>query len=627
MKVLGGLCSIFMLIVNSYGHADSKSYAINADLIPEISSSYEPWHHTNKAARDSLEAARTVHLLKSQIELKERESRFLWIELIAFMILLFLLLQRFVVTHQQKKLIEVEQARLGRANQKLKELDKAKSQFLADISREFRSPLTVISGMADQLRAKPNEYLEAGTDLIRRNSETLLRLVNQILSLREIDKGKVTENNTSGNVVRFVKYVFESFSLLAESKNVGLQLEMETQQLEMEYDAEKLQGIVSDIVTSCLEDQWSAGGCIALTIAQGDGRLKLIFKNTGSDLSPKDLKHVFDRIYEGNGGDGAGVDLSVTRDVVDLIGGSIAVRTKESEGVEFTVMLPVRRREKEVYEADPEADKCENESEEDKDHILIVEDHDDLVEYLCSILEDTYSISIAKDGEEGIALAIKHVPDIIISDIIMPGRDGFELLGTLKNNMRTSHIPILMLTGKTDDATKMQGLKKGADMYLVKPFNKRELEWVLNNMSETRKNTQVFFLKQVADGTLQTDSEKETETAFESHFLEKLNNHLEANLENSDFKIQELTQAMAISRSQLHNKVRALTGLKTTQYISFYKIEKAKVLLRTTDMNISEIAYSLGFSTPSYFSRVFTDMVEIAPTVFRQQSIDITGGE
>ncbi|MEL6721233.1 MAG: response regulator, partial [Bacteroidota bacterium] len=358
---------------------------------------------------------------------------------------------------------------------------------------------------------------------------------------------------------------------------------------------------------------------IYLQISKEKDQMLLSIRDTGKGIAAEHLPYIFDRFYqteESRGGTGIG--LALTKELVLLLSGTIKV--KSNFGTQFEVRIPILKgdhvalapiREKGIIarkSAFEPISKSPNLGE-DVSLILLVEDNQDVLDFLRDSLENDYRILSAQNGELGIESALEHIPDLIISDVMMPEKDGFELCQTLKADLRTSHIPVILLTAKADIESRLEGLEQGADAYIYKPFEQRELHIRIRNVLELRQNLQTRY--QEADFWKQQTNDKEAE------FLQQIKSIVESNLSDSSFGIPQLCQKLSISRSHLHRKLKALTNQSTSIFIRHIRLQKARALLLTTELNVSEVAYEVGFSNPAYFSRVYVERFGIVPSEIR----------
>ena len=517
---------------------------------------------------------------------------------------------------QEKKQLEAN---------RLKELNEFKARFYTNITHEFRTPLTVIMGMAENIKNH-----EAETTLIRRNSQNLLRLINQLLDLSKLESGALALKKVHQDIIVYLQYLTESFYSAATQKNIRLLFYSEEKAVMMDYDEEKIQQIVYNLLSNALKFTGKHGQIIffASKIEQdGQPFLRLIVRDNGIGIPPESIDHIFDRFYQvdraGNMGEAStGIGLALTKELVELMKGRIAVQSQVGEGTEFVLFLPieaevpptaevavaeqgaVRKTEQptqsniELIQQAEAVDEGEASYQTALPELLIIEDNPDIITYIKTILKDNYNIHTARNGALGIEKALEIIPDIIISDVMMPEKSGYEVCETLKQDERASHIPIILLTAKATQADKVEGLKYGADAYLSKPFDKEELLIRLKKLVASRRQLQQRY----ASGATAYQS---AEPSVDDIFLQKLWEHIQANLSDAEFGVAQLAEAVLMSQMQLYRKLKALTGKTPSQFIRSYRLQKGLELLQKGELTISEIAYETGFTDPSYFSRVF----------------------
>ncbi|MCB0534677.1 MAG: response regulator [Saprospiraceae bacterium] len=527
---------------------------------------------------------------------------------------------------------QAEQAKeLAIQNDKLQELDQLKSRFFTNISHEFRTPLTVISGMADQILENENKWHKNEGLTIRRNSNILLDLVNQILDLRKLESGKLTLKPVQSDVIAYLRYVLESFYYYAERKDIFLQFESTVSKLVMDFDPEKLLRIISNLLSNAIKFTPS-GGQIWVKAELSGNLLQIEVKDSGIGIPPEHLPAIFERYFQtpatAQRGGGTGIGLALVDKLAKLMGGTVIVESTVDQGTSFLVQLPVRKSaellQSDVFSGDPvhvlsaETNepfviKAQEAAGEPPPKLLIVEDNPDIIAYLTDYLEDQYLLLTARDGQEGIDLALSEVPDLIVSDVMMPKKDGFELCKILKADLRTSHIPIVLLTAKADEESRLAGLGHGADAYLAKPFNKKELFIQLKNLLLIRRELQKRYSRPGVEPL-----EKDSKFQPEDRFIKKIRIAILEHIDNEDYSIQDLCQAVGLSRSNLHLKLKSLTGRSTSHYIRTIRLQKGHELLQTTTMTVSEIAFAIGFNDPSYFSRTYKDEFGLSPKFARE---------
>jgi signal transduction histidine kinase/ligand-binding sensor domain-containing protein/DNA-binding response OmpR family regulator len=530
---------------------------------------------------------------------------------------------------------------------RLKELDRFKTKLYTNITHEFRTPLTVINGMVEQIRENPRRRLDEGLEMIRRNSDNLLRLVNQMLSMHKLEAGVLPVRMAQGDVIHYLKYIVESFHSFAGSKDIAIHFLADEEEFRMDYDPEKLLSIASNLLSNAVKFT-PAGGEVFFSVSttrEDAERLIIRMQDTGTGIAPEDLPFIFDRFYQADDGatrqgEGTGIGLALTRELVKLLNGEIEVESRPGQGTEFTVSLPVSRKAVEAAPDDEQSIQRQAKSymppsaeflsgaesgapAAGKPLALLIEDNADVISYLETCLEGAYSIAKARDGDKGVEKALSLAPDIIISDVMMPGKDGFEVCRILKQDERSSHIPIILLTARADQDSKVEGLERGADAYLAKPFDKAELLVRMRKLLELRKRLQTHYAALAQQGG-QGDAwaRKEPENAFVLRIRRLVENHLS----DPGFTIGQLCREALMSHSQLHRKLTALTGYSAARFMRLVRLTKAKELLPDRELTIAEIAFDCGFPDPVYFGKVFKAEFGQTPSGFRE-AIARSGGE
>jgi signal transduction histidine kinase/DNA-binding response OmpR family regulator len=519
--------------------------------------------------------------------------------------------QRKQILAREQADIALRESRLEQQQQRL-EVDRIqaetrfKRKFYANITHEFRTPLTVIMGMIDGIRGHDHER-----KLIKRNGERLLSLVNQLLDLTRLQAGAVTPKWVHRDVIEYLRYLAESFYSAAQRKGIRFMFYSEEGAVAMDYDEELLAQIVSNLVSNALKFT-PAGGKVVVHLSRiataDEPHLRLVVQDSGIGIALEHTEKVFERFYrvEDTGEErpfGTGVGLSLTREAVNLLGGRISVRSEEGAGTRFEVTLAIREKFRQLQVTEPVP------AAQDSDHpeLLIIEDSPDIVAYLRSLLSDRYRITVATNGKEGVERALEQVPDVIISDVVMPERTGYELCRMLKQDERTSHIPIILLTAKTTREDRVEGLKCGADAYLTKPFSREELLVRLENLVEVRRKLQSRF---VGSGVAAAGNSPE------DAFIQKLHDLIHQHLDETEFGVAQLAAAAHLSQMQLYRKIKALTGKTPSRFIRGYRLRRGMELLRAGKLTVAEVAYSVGFADPSYFSRTFHQEFRHNPSHF-----------
>lgn len=531
---------------------------------------------------------------------------------------------------QDKELIE-KQA------EKLLELDEAKSRFFTNISHEFRTPLTIIAGMIEQVSAKPDLWLKKGSRMIKENTMSLLNLVNQILDLRKLESGTLELSMIQGDVIQYLRYIMEPYQSFAENKGIQLHFLAAEPAIKMDYDPDKLLRIVSNLMGNAVKFT-PDGGHIYFHINRKEEKdasfLHMRIEDTGPGIPDDQLPNIFDRFFQTDdsttrNAEGTGIGLAFTKELVKLLNGEISVTSELGKGSAFHIDLPITMQSavrdaqfkpQTSFSAPPKvSEPFEHHSsnsllsDNELPHLLIVEDNKDVAQFLIACLEDEYQLRITHNGQEGIDAAIEQIPDLIVSDVMMPVKDGFVLCDTLKQDERTSHIPIILLTAKADLDSKVSGLERGADAYLTKPVEQKELLVRLKNLLDLRKRLQERY------GSFDFERAQENnKPSQEDAFLLKVRNLVEENIAEDNFGNAQLASKMNLSESQLYRKIKALTDKSPIPFIRSVRLHKGKELLQKTEKNVSEVAYEVGFTDPAYFSRAFSKEFGIAPNAIRK---------
>ncbi|MCR9102969.1 MAG: ATP-binding protein [bacterium] len=519
---------------------------------------------------------------------------------------------------------------------RLKTLDDFKNRLYTNLTHEFRTPLTVILGLVDQID-QPSGIRE----VLRRNAKSLLRLVNQILDLAKLEAGQLKLDLALTDIVPYIQYLTESFQSYAAGKQINLVAYMETERLLMDIDEEKLHSVVANLLSNAIKFT-PQGGKVILHLREEDDTLLLKVRDNGIGISARQLPRIFDRFYQVDNtatraAEGTGLGLALTKELVELMGGQISVSSQEGKGTEFTVALPITRQAPpaQAHRTGPGAPaplpnrpmaqmvRRPEGGGSDLPQLLLIEDNEDVAFYIQSCLEGRFALTLAPNGALGIAEALENIPDLIISDVMMPEKDGFEVCDTLKHDERTSHIPFILLTAKADAASKISGLRRGADAYLTKPFDKEELLVRLEMLLERQKRMAAYFARSVVAELPVNEPAPEAPVApeiiaVEDAFLQKVRAIVEEHYADEGFSLPQLCQKVGMSRSQLYRKLKAVSGLSPSALIRNHRLQQAKALLETTGINVSEAAWAVGYKDVSHFSKSFQEAFGIPPSATRK---------
>ncbi|MCK7590763.1 response regulator [Subsaxibacter sp. CAU 1640] len=496
-----------------------------------------------------------------------------------------------------------------KTNRKLKELDDFKSKLFANISHEFRTPLTLISGYSqkrlEQPDIKPQDKQELET--IYRSSNRLEELVNQMLDLAKLESGHLTLNNQKGELSVLLKSIANSFQHNASEQSIDYNTTIGQLGQRM-YDTDVIEKIVTNLLSNAFKYTPENGKIMFDAKSEAQG-VRLVVKNTTDELTKEQVQQIFNRFYQVNqNATGVGIGLSLVKELVELNHGDISVSQFQGMLV-FEVLLPLKSVENSsILRTETVADTL-TEDISDDNLMLIIDDNSDIRMLVKDLFKDHYQLLEAENGQQGLKLALEHVPNIVISDVMMPEMDGFELTSKLKSDERTSHIPVILLTAKVEDKDKYQGLETGADDYILKPFKSNHLKARVNNLITTREQLKSRYTQELI--LVPKDL---AITNLDEIFLQKLRDIMETHLTEPDFNVQEFSSAVGMSRMQLHRKLKALTGLTATEFIRSQRLKLAAELLKKSDANISEIGYTVGFNDHSYFTKCFKEAYGCSPT-------------
>lgn len=519
-----------------------------------------------------------------------------WYAYTAYIFLILVIIYSLYKSQIKKQLAEAETL-------KLKEVDEFKSKFYQNITHEFRTPLTVIIGLTEQIKHKKSS-------IIKRNADQLLRLVNELLEVGRMESSLTKLNIKRQDIVSYSKYCLESFQSIAQQKDIYFYFEANHEEILVAYDEEKYQIILNNLLSNALKFTPNDGN-IELRITATNNQVVINVKDSGAGIPLEHLKTVFDRYKTVNSqlnNNGVGIGLALAKELTQLMNGTIKVENNKDQGANFILNFPIDFTDNdEAVPVNSETYPNKSEATTEKNVILVIEDNEDVRNYIESVLNEEYKIIIAKDGKQGVDIALEIIPDIIISDVMMPEMDGYTACALIKSDFKTNHIPVILLTAKADIDSKISGLQKGADVYLAKPFNKKELLTHIENLIVNRENLKQKYSQSF--NTLEISKEKTS-----NPFIEKLTQLILKNLSDSSFGIENVCKEMGVSRTQLHRKLKALTGLSTSIFIREIRLIEGYKMLKITDNDVSQIAYSVGFNDPFYFSKLFTEKFQVPPS-------------
>lgn len=500
------------------------------------------------------------------------------------------------------------------------ELDASKLQFFTNISHEIKTPLTLIISPLEKILHFDisQKEVKENLSLMHRNAKQLMQLITQLLDYRTLEAGKLRVENKKGDVVKFAKENFTAFSTLMKEAQLSYTFKSVQDEMVTDFDADKLKKIIDNLVTNAIKYN-KPGGSISFLISlvfnelEGNGKydqyIKLVIKDTGIGIAEKNLQNIFKRFFreENQNSTSSGIGLSFTKDLVKLLDGTISVESKIDKGSIFTVLIPYINKEEEMlgginetvaYEQVEEIEITLSENTDNKKIVLIVEDNKDVRQFLRSHFQKEYHVYEASNGKTGLEIALKTIPDIIISDIMMPEMQGNELCAILKKDERTSHIPIVLLTALSSKKDVLEGLLKGADDYISKPFDISILQTKVDNLLQTRFALRQKYMKEILLQPSKVDLKSPDEK-----FLQKALQVVEKHIDDPKLDIEMFGEEMAISRMQLYRKMAALTNMTVKEFINDIRLKRAYQLLTESKLTVSEVGYAVGFNDISYFGK------------------------
>jgi len=526
------------------------------------------------------------------------------------------------------------------------ELEEVKSRFFANLSHEFRTPLMLIKGPLEQLKSGvSNKDFADNIELIERNSNRLKELIDQLLELSQLEKTAVPLKAKHTNLVETLRGLLASFEALARQKNIDLKFESDLSSETCWIDRDKIEKIINNLLSNAFKFT-PQGGNVSVTLKDfsTDGKqfAEIIISDSGVGISKSKIDKVFDRFFQVDNSDqrsygGSGIGLALVKEFVDLHKWKISVNSEEGKGTEFKIQIPLwedyLNEDEKVYDESVETvsysemNKSEpelsihkinvkqkaqlTENSKNKPLLLIVDDSEDVRTYLSGLLESSYRVSQTENGQEGIKVASETSPDLIISDVMMPSMDGMEFCNKIKSNWQTSDIPVILLTAKASVESKLEGLEMGADDYLTKPFDSKELFVRVKNLLDQRKR-----IRDKYNQNLDTTTEFSKLNTADSEFINKALELLEKNIDKTNFGTVQLAKELFVSRTQLHRKIHTITGQAPGEFIRIFKLKKAAQLLLEGKFSVTQVAYEIGFSSPAQFTRAFTKQFDCLPSEF-----------
>lgn len=546
-------------------------------------------------------------------------------------------LQNEEISSQRNQLIE-----LGK---KAKEATDAKFNFFTNISHELRTPLTLILGPLEDVLASSKLQFSAKVQLemVKKNTMRLLRLVNQLMDFRKIEEARMKIRASENDIIEFVTEITNAFTETATKKKISFRVDAKEKNLKVWFDVNMLDKILFNILSNAFK-YTGEHGSINVSISKDAASENVIIKieDSGIGMGPETLEHAFDIFYQGNEGKykGTGLGLALSKELITLHHGSIKIKSEKWKGATFEISLPLGKEHLQESELEKEAAPYElnyedakiytNEAEPVKplqaqdvsalaneQSILVIEDNHEIRMFIKTHLSKNYEVIEAENGNAGLNLAYEIVPDIIISDVLLPGKDGMLITETLKNDIRTSHIPIIILTARGSMEQQIEGLKLKADAYIIKPFNIQYLEENIRSLLKNREVLKDHYISELSKDNFSNSASKKIDRRFVNEFVAIIEN----NIANEDFSVNDICTELGISRVQLYRKVKAVLGYNINEYILDVRMQKAKYLLLNENLSISEISYKVGFSSQAYFATVFKGKFGVTPKAFKEKGM------
>jgi signal transduction histidine kinase/DNA-binding response OmpR family regulator len=579
---------------------------------------------------------------EQKIQILEQEHRIerLWKNVLIagslLLVVVIVIIYRFQRLRSAKARLVLENQQA--LNEQLKETDLMKSRFYANISHEFRTPLTLILGPLEAQLKNSNLSHAEKKDLkvAQRNTFRLLDLVNQLLDLSKLDAGKMELFVSQEGVTEFLYLVTASFESLAEQKKISFLKNIPIIDDPIGYDKDKIEKIVTNILFNAFKFT-SPGGQVGISIHRSTEKDQLVLSvaDTGKGIPTNEQAMVFSPFYQlkydgEDGHAGTGLGLSLVNELVKLYGGTIELVSELNQGTCITVTLPVLKvpavREDSTLEKAPqkrfpllhEDDATISDLSIEREKILVVEDNAELRAFIASGFTSRFSVLLAIDGDHGLSKAREFIPDVIISDVMMPRMNGLEFTNLIREDERTSHIPVIILTARADDESRISGLKHGADEYLSKPFSMEELQIRVSNILEQRRRLAAKLKEDLMSPAILPEP---TEPSLDERFVLRLRSIIEENLSNPIFSVEVLAEKMNLSRAHLFRKVKALINASPSEFINDLRLQRAAQMIRSRADNMSQIGYAVGFNEQSYFSKRFRKKFGVSPTDYAKQHI------
>jgi signal transduction histidine kinase/DNA-binding response OmpR family regulator len=541
----------------------------------------------------------------------------------------------------QNREIAKQKSRIEEVSQKAEMAHQAKLNFFTNISHEFRTPLTLILAPIEELLNNPK--LQPGTrqtiQLVQRNVMRLYRLVNQLMDFRKVEIEKMKRRVSENDLVAFVKEITTSYNVLALQKQIDLQFFTTERTLPVWFDVNMIDKVIFNLLSNAFKFT-NENGFIYVSVSKTQTTTLVTVEDSGLGMGQDALDHIFEPFFQGEHENykGSGLGLALSKEFIDLHKGTISVTSEKWKGTKFTIELPLGKehiKKEEIVDQSngltlinedarifttellPITILKDSHGTRDREIrnkcILLIEDNDNLRMYLKEHLGKSYHVIEAENGNKALSLAIENIPDLIISDVVLPGRSGLEITRTLKHDVRTSHIPIILLTARSEEEQQLEGMEARADAYITKPFNLLILEKTVDNFLLSQDKVKTHYSSDVFVEEKQLASKKS-----DRKFINEFSTIVESNLSNDKFTVEDICNEMAISKVQLYRKVKNLLNCSVNDYIITTRLQKAKYFLQHEDLSISEVAFKTGFGSSTYFSTVFKSRFGVKPSEFKE---------
>ncbi len=546
--------------------------------------------------------------------------------------------KRNLAINQQKEELSEQKDQLITLSKNLEDATQAKLVFFTNISHEFRTPLTLLHGPLETISKTESLSIEGSklVHLMRKNVQVLMKLIDQIIEFRRYENGKMQMYYTLNNLKIFVSEICDSFIELSKKRKIHFNFNASDEDFTLWFDTDKMEKICYNLISNAMKFT-PENGCIKVYLTKEEEvneefYAKLTITDNGIGISEQHIQQIFDRFYKADrAAAGSGIGLALTKGLIEQHNGSILVESTEGKGTKFEILFPFKQKDIATNEQYPvlssnnsfvendyiiEDDELEDTTddsklERNKPLILIVEDNCDVRQYIKSLLQNEYQIIEANNGQVGNLKAMKHIPELIISDVMMDVMDGFQLCKQIKENISTSHIPVILLTACVQDEQRAMGFESGADAYIPKPFNEDLLRIRVRKIIENREKVKAYFQKNLTFG-----DRKEAVAEIDKTFMTKFRKLIEERLIDTDLNVDEIGKNLGLSRVQLYRKIKSLTNYAPNELVRIIRLKAAEQLLINSEKTISEIAYDTGFSSPSYFTKCFKEYFNESPTEY-----------